>query len=87
MSIYEEIGSCRVYMKGDDKCFVLHPAHYPMIRAAWMNGNAFYEGEDGYGDALTVKLGEVAAVALWTPEAIAQAMAEQREDALTGDIE
>lgn len=84
-TLAEEIGSCRVWVKGDKASFVLHPECFPGLKAAWMGGKAFHEGWDCYGDPIVVKLGEVVAVALWTPGGIAQAIADRKTAQLTGD--
>jgi hypothetical protein len=81
----DELGSCRLWVKGDAGAYVLHPRHYPEARAAWLAGKPFFEGTDLYGDVLIVKLGEVTGMALWTPGAIREARAEAKADELLGE--
>jgi hypothetical protein len=78
-----EIGCCRVWCKDDPSAYLLHPRHYEALKAAWMRGEAFYEGDDCYGEEMVVKLGHVVVISLATPAAMALADADAEADKLT----
>jgi hypothetical protein len=78
----DEIGCTQVWMKEDDNSFHFHPDCYEPLRAAWMNGEAFYTGRDCYDEPVTIRLGQVIAVSLSTPSVRAQAREDRRADKL-----
>lgn len=69
-------GYTAAYVKGGEACCALDPAEYPALLDAWMRGAAFFTGRDFHGDEITVKLGQIEAVLLNTPEGMAASRAE-----------
>ena len=84
MSKFSELGAVRVWMRGDDSAFTLHPRHFNEIRAAWMRGDCFFDAQDLFGDPVTVNLRNVVVIGLATPAAIAEADDEKRDEDLVG---
>ena len=83
----EQIGICRVWVKEDSDSFHFHPDCWEPLKAAWMRGEAFFEGRDPYDDVLVMKLGAVVAMSQGTPEHMAEAAADAEADKLrTGGI-
>ena len=78
----QEIGVCRVWVRDDDSSFHFHPDCYDALKAAWMRGEAFFEGRDCYDEALVVKLGAVVCISRGTPEHMAEASADAEADKL-----
>jgi len=78
----DEIGCTQVWMKEDPDSFQLHPGCYDSLRAAWMKGEAFFEGRDCYDEVVTIKLGQVVAISHSTPEVRRQARADRAADKL-----
>jgi hypothetical protein len=82
-----ELGDAVAWTKGGD-AYCIPAEDYPRLKAEWMEGRAFYEGRSFQGDPLTLKLGEIVSVQLFTPEGIAanfaEAAADKAEDAAVG---
>jgi hypothetical protein len=68
LTIIEREGYTRFYTKGLSDGFNLSASCYDDLMEAWKAGRAFFDGWDCYGDPITVKLGDVSAIALCTPE-------------------
>jgi hypothetical protein len=69
----DDIGLTRVWLKEDPDSYHMHPELYEKLKAAWMEGKAFFVGYDCYGDELIIKLGGVVAISKGTPENMALA--------------
>lgn len=82
MSLRHEIGLCRAFLRGDGGSFALHPDAYAGLLAAWRAGQAFHECQDLHGATIWIKLGEVCAVSLSLPDAIARCDEDMRADSL-----
>ena len=82
MTRFQQIGGCRVWMRGDEGAFVLHPRHFVALRTAWQSGERFFEGTDVYGDVLVLSLHNVVALALATAQGVARCDDDQREQEL-----
>ena len=76
----DEIGCTQIYLKEDPDPFQLHPDEYSKVREAWMKGEAFYTGRDCYGEAVTLKLGQVVAISESTAAVRAQAREDRKTD-------
>lgn len=81
-----EDGACFAYSKGDGSCFVLPRAEHQRLRTEWMAGKAFFDGRGFYGSAITIRLGDIAAVSESDPDMLRcareDAAADAREDAI-----
>jgi hypothetical protein len=75
----DEIGATRVWVKGDASAFLFHPDCYASVLAAWDGNERRFTGRDLYGDLLTVKVADIVAVNLATPEVLAIARADEEE--------
>lgn len=73
------MGATRVWVKGDGSAFLLHAECYEALLAAWDGNERRFAGRDLYGDPLTVKVADIVAVGLATPEGIAIAKADEEE--------
>lgn len=75
------------FCKGTDMKYVLHRDCHDGLREAWMAGRSFHEVQDLYGDPLTIRLGDISAVGLCTPEGLARYEEEEQELKIRGDLE
>jgi hypothetical protein len=82
MSRFREIGAVRVWVRGDDEHYTMHPSQYQEIRAAWLRGDCFFEGQDLWGDTMIINLRNVVVISLATPDAIAEADDDRRDEEL-----
>ncbi len=82
-----EVGACIAESKTGGE-YTLSRADYGPLLRAWKAGEAFYEGHTPYGNPVTIRTGDVVAVADMTPEQIAAKRADQRaneaDDAIDG---
>lgn len=78
----DEIGCVQVWMRDDPDAFSLHPECYEPLREAWMRGEAFFTTRDCYDGPVTLKLGNVVAVALSTPAIRSQVRDDRAADKL-----
>ena len=78
-----EDGCCYAYSKSDGSAYCFPRSEFPRLKVEWMRGAAFFESQGFYGHAMTIKLGDIIAVADCTPES----MARQRDDKKQDEIE
>ena len=73
----------------DSTAWILPTAVWTEVRAAWMAGRAFWEGEDAWGAVVVIKLADVVGLAFWDDTRIAVAedegAEERRRELLDGD--
>jgi hypothetical protein len=81
----DEIGACRVWMRGDSDPYFLHPEEYPRLREAWMAGRTFFEGRGTYDTPTVLKLAAVDMIDLVLPEGMALRKHDAAEDLLMGE--
>ena len=81
----DEIGACRVWMKGEGDPYFLHPDEYPRLKAAWIHGDTFFEGRDTYETPTVLKLGNVSMIDLVTPADMALRKHDAAEDLMMGE--
>jgi hypothetical protein len=70
-------GHFRVWCKGGERAFQFVIEDYEPFLAEWMAGASFITAQDEYGDPVTLKGGEIAAIMLSTPAALAQYEADK----------
>lgn len=76
-----EIGATRVWMKGDDTAFPLHPDCYePLLAALTTNSAGFFRGWDCYDSPIFLRLSEIAAICKITPESTLKANLDEIVD-------
>jgi len=78
----DEIGCVQVWLKEDADSFQLHPSCEESLRSAWKNGEAFFDGQDCYGEPLTIKLGQVVCIARSSAEVRRQVREDRAADKL-----
>lgn len=85
MKRQREEGCCYAYNKCDSS-WSLARSEYQRLLADWMAGKAFFTGVAFYGSAITLKLGDIVAVADVEPEhmalRVADTAADEAEDAI-----
>jgi hypothetical protein len=74
-----ETGNGVAWTKGGS-AYCFPPEDFPRLKTEWMEGRAFYEGRAFSGDPMTLKLGEIVSIQLYTPEGIAISQAEEDAD-------
>lgn len=87
-----ETGCAWAYAKYRDAAYPIPRAHFGALRAAWMAGEAFYEGQSVYGSPIVLRLGDIVAIEDASPAAMearrASDFADERDDSRTSrDIE
>lgn len=82
-----EEGCCYAYSRADGSCYSLQRAEYPRLLADWMAGKAFFTGFAFYGSTITLKLGDIVAVADTSAEELALGAADRRADAKEDALE
>jgi hypothetical protein len=79
MSRRRETGNGVAWTKGGS-AYCIPPEDFSRLKTEWMSGRAFYEGRAFQGDPLTLKLGEIVSIQLFTPEGIAAGFEEEQAD-------
>lgn len=75
-----EAGCCYAYSKADGSCYAIARGEYARLLEEWMAGRAFWTGQGFYGARLTLRLGDIVAVADSSPESIMGRLADIRAD-------
>ena len=87
-TIRQRDGDCRAFTM-DGSSYSLRREDYEPLLAAWMAGNAFFTGHTTYGAPVTIKLSRVEGVMDCSPEIVAiaddDAREERKEEMLNGD--
>jgi hypothetical protein len=88
-TVTEREGYTRFFTKGTTEGWTISASCHDAMMEAWKAGRAFFDGEDCYGDTLTVKLGDVVAIALCTPDGMERWKVDddirKQRELLTGD--
>lgn len=79
MKLRTELPHVRVELKQGAGWYGLPVSQRDDVKAAWMRGQAFYDGVDLWGDEVTIKLGDVSGVTLRT-QAGCDAIDEEDEE-------
>ena len=79
MTVRQRDGDCRAFTK-DSSCYSFARECYQPLLDAWMAGKAFYTGKSIYGSPMTVKLSCIEGVGCYSPDIIALADADEREE-------
>ena len=82
-----EIGATHVWCRGDDDAFSLHPRHFAPLKTVLVRGSdIWYHGEDCYESPVMIRLSDVVAICLVTPQAMAEAKTDAKIDDITESL-
>lgn len=77
----------KAYVRGTGGFYTFLPEQRAELSLAWSLGKPFFSGETIDGDAITIKLGEVEAVLLCTPESQEAAVVRSSRESKAADKE
>ena len=83
----DEIGCCRVWMKGDVASFILHPEEWPRLQRTFLSGDAIFEARATYGDPIVLRMANAVAINFQCVEVTREIIADRKADKAKEAIE
>lgn len=85
MTAWDDRGGIMVWMREEDRAFLVAPEYWELLLTAWMNGETFFAVKDLHDSNLVLKLGAVVAMSFSTPESVRLEREDDKESQFDDD--